>query len=104
MRLIVLSLLLAACSGAPADRPDLNIDTVPAQETGTTVVDSDPTDTTDTTPAEIDWSSLNGTVPPEALPAPEFLAHNFDNAVRHREALLGHPTVMWFFPATGTPG
>lgn len=102
MRLIVPSLLLAACSGAPVDRPDLNIDTVPVQETGTTVTDSDTTDTT--TPAEIDWSSLNGTVPPEALPAPEFLAHNFDNAVRHREALIGHPTVMWFFPATGTPG
>jgi hypothetical protein len=102
MRLIVPSFLLAACSSAAAVRPDLDIDTVPAEETGTTITDSDTTDTT--SPSEIDWSSLNGTLPPEALPAPEFLAHNFDNAVRDRDALIGHPTVMWFFPATGTPG
>ncbi len=35
---------------------------------------------------------------------PEFAAVSHTGAPRSRSDLLGHPTVMWFFPAAGTPG
>lgn len=40
----------------------------------------------------------------EQIPAPEFVATNMDGTGRSREDLLGHPTVMWFYPAAGTGG
>ena len=46
----------------------------------------------------------HGTVPPDALPAPTFVALNYDGASRATEDLIGQPTVMWFFPFSGTPG
>jgi hypothetical protein len=46
----------------------------------------------------------NGTIPDSALEAPEFAATNRDGGARAREDLLGHPTVMWFYPAASTPG
>jgi hypothetical protein len=48
--------------------------------------------------------SLRGTVPPECLPAPEFSATAMNGEPRGRDDLIGHPTVMWFYPAAGTPG
>ncbi len=53
---------------------------------------------------EVDPSELNGEQPDEPLPAPEFAARNRDGAARDREDLLGHPTVMWFYPAAATAG
>jgi peroxiredoxin len=47
---------------------------------------------------------LVGTVPPENLSAPTFAATNWDETARDREALMGQPTVMWFFPFSDTPG
>lgn len=38
------------------------------------------------------------------FPAPQFVATNMDGTGRAREDLLGHPTVMWFYPAAGTGG
>jgi len=29
---------------------------------------------------------------------------NLDGTPRTRDALMGHPTVVWFFPFAGTPG
>ena len=52
----------------------------------------------------VDPDTLNGSVPDKALPAPEFVAINRDGAARDREDLLGHPTVMWFYPAANTAG
>jgi len=49
-------------------------------------------------------TGLYGTFPETALPAPDFAATNYDGAARSREDLLGHPTVLWFFPAAGTYG
>lgn len=49
-------------------------------------------------------SGLIGVAPDEPVPAPEFVATNYDNTLRDRDALLGHPTVMWFYPAAGTSG
>lgn len=48
--------------------------------------------------------TLHGQTPDSALPAPEFVALNADGATRTRPDLVGNPTVMWFFPLSGTPG
>ena len=53
---------------------------------------------------DVDPGLLNGTVPDGVLPAPEFVATNRDGSGRDREDLLGHPTVMWFYPAAATSG
>ncbi len=53
---------------------------------------------------EVDPDRLNGSVPDEALAAPEFAATNRDASGRDREDLLGHPTVIWFYPAAATAG
>jgi peroxiredoxin len=45
-----------------------------------------------------------GEPPATPVPAPDFAATNMDGAARDREDLLGHPTVMWFYPAAGTAG
>lgn len=48
--------------------------------------------------------SYNGTVPASPAALPEFAATNLDGSGRAREDLLGHPTVMWFYPAAATAG
>ena len=53
---------------------------------------------------EIDWEELNGSVPDQALEAPEFDARNRDGAPRSQQDLLGHPTLMWFYPKASTSG
>ena len=35
---------------------------------------------------------------------PEFKALSHDGTPRSKADLLGHPTVLWFFPVAGTPG
>ena len=101
----VLLLLLSACSRGVTGVTDTAGDTVASDTPATD------TPTTDTpgidTPGGIDsglYAQLNGTRPNSALPAPDFVAINSDETLRDKEALLGHPTVMWFFPFSGTPG
>jgi hypothetical protein len=88
-------LALVACSGSPPPTP--TIDTVVDSPTETAVVDTPPDET------ELP-GGLNGTAPEAAIALPDFQARNEHNELRDRSALLGHPTVMWFFPATNTPG
>lgn len=57
------------------------------------------TDTADTAVA-----GLNGTAPASDVPPPDFTATNMDGAARTQADLLGHPTVMWFYPAAATAG
>jgi len=47
---------------------------------------------------------LHGLAPQQARPAPEFTAVNSDGAIRDMTALIGQPTVMWFFPMANTYG
>lgn len=47
---------------------------------------------------------LNGTAPAVNLTAPEFMATNRDGSTRSRPDLIGHPTVIWFYPAAMTGG
>jgi cytochrome oxidase Cu insertion factor (SCO1/SenC/PrrC family) len=55
-------------------------------------------------PADSGLATLHGQrlAAPRALP--EFNAVANDGTPRTREDLLGHPTVVWFFPVAGTPG
>jgi len=66
--------------------------------------DSSSTDDTDTSPP-IDTAPLAdrfGTVPSSPVPAPEFSALNFDETSRTSADLMGHPTVIWFYPKAAT--
>jgi hypothetical protein len=94
MRLAVLLALIAACSREQAPPPA--VDT------------PDPGDPVDSAPVvdtpDVDPEALHGTLPPEPVAAPEFAARNQLGEARGRPDLLGHPTVLWFFPASGTPG
>ena len=49
-------------------------------------------------------AGLNGVSPSTDTPPPVFSALNYDGSVRNQENLVGHPTVIWFFPFAGTPG
>lgn len=51
-----------------------------------------------------DWSRLHGTLPAEQLSLPVFTATNMDGSVRTEDDLLGHVTLMWFYPAAATGG
>ena len=60
---------------------------------------------TDATPAVDPDAALHGTRPASAVPLiPDFRATNHDGTARTRDALVGAPTVMWFFPAANTGG
>jgi hypothetical protein len=47
---------------------------------------------------------LVGTEPRKKLSLPDFAASNRDGKTRSKADLQGQPTVVWFFPAAGTPG
>lgn len=94
MKTAIALLLLTACARkAPNDLPAPTTDT--PRETAPA---------SDSTRADPPSDALTGTRPPQALAAPQFVAHNYDGALRGRDHLIGQPTVLWFFPATGTPG
>ena len=52
----------------------------------------------------VDLGSLNGSVPDNPQELPDFVATHYDGSARAREDLLGHPTVIWFYPAAATGG
>jgi hypothetical protein len=47
---------------------------------------------------------LNGTPPVTPKPAIDFTVLNRDGSTRTKDDLLGHPTVIWFYPAAFTSG
>jgi hypothetical protein len=48
--------------------------------------------------------SYNGSFPEARIPAPEFAALNRDGTTRGQPDLIGHPSVLWFYPAANTSG
>ncbi len=48
--------------------------------------------------------SLIGQCQSTQMTLPEFKALSHDGAPRSKADLLGHPTVLWFFPVADTPG
>ena len=99
MRTLLLLSLLSACTPGDSDKGD-GLDSSVADTSGS---GSDTQAAVDTAPVDVP-SGTNGTLPDEALEAPEFSATNRDGGARDRQDLLGHPTVMWFYPAAGTYG
>lgn len=49
-------------------------------------------------------ADLNGTPPASPIALPSFAATNRDGSARSRDDLLGHPTVMWFYPLAASAG
>ena len=45
-----------------------------------------------------------GASPTEKVALPDFKTINYDGSTRGKEDLVGHPTVLWFYPRAGTPG
>jgi hypothetical protein len=85
----MLSLLLACADPGVVDPSD----TAPVADTDT-----------DTDAPPIDYSALNGTEPAVAITVPTFSVLNQHGDTRTGVDLVGHPTVMWFYPAAGTAG
>jgi len=53
---------------------------------------------------DADTDGLHGDPPAEPKPLPTFSALNSDGAERGQDDLLGHPTVLWFYPIASTGG
>ncbi len=53
---------------------------------------------------DIPANELHGNYPPAEIAPPDFVAQNYDGASRTESDLMGHITVMWFYPAAGTAG
>jgi hypothetical protein len=79
---------LAACT--PKDEPP-----------GDSVADSEPPEESFDTGL---YDQLNGERPAEFLAAPDFEAFAHTGEARGKEHLLGHPTVLWFYPLASTSG
>jgi len=98
--------LLMACAPAPAD--NVAGDDDDASDTDLLTFGDDDDDDDDTDTATTGGTTLDGeyhgTLPGFELAAPEFNAINRDGGARAQPDLIGHPTVMWFFPLAGTPG
>ena len=96
MSILPFHLLLACTDPAPSHNPaaDADVDTDTDSD-----ADSDSDADTDT-----GVYVFNGTVPDSVIPAPEFEAQNTDGSTRSRPDLIGHPTVIWFYPAATTSG
>ena len=93
-------LLLFACLSTPKESTpvaDSQGSTTDSQTTDSQTTDSQTTDPT--LPQD-----LVGKPPENPVPLPEFVAYNSDESPRSREDLLGHPTIVWFYPAASTAG
>ena len=54
---------------------------------------------------DVTQDELTGRIPENPLPVPEFSAVvNYDGSERTKADLIGHPTVVWFYPLAGTYG
>mgnify|MGYP001410323468 CR=1 FL=1 len=93
---LLLSLSVVGCAGeavpSDSDSEDTSItDTQTDEDTGE-VIDSG------------DVASLTGVPPKTPIPLPEFTATNSDGSARGPVDLENVRTVLWFYPAAGTPG
>ncbi len=79
-----------------------------AGDDDTTASNTDDDDTATSNPDDDDTTpppaeELHGSAPSQPLAVPSFEATNSDGSPRGTPDLLGHPTVLWFFPYAGTP-
>ena len=93
----MISLMFALACGGDSTTGTAGTDTG-ASDTGSGATDSGPaTEVTDTV-------SFYGTAPAEPVPLPDFAAINQYGEPRGPDDLLGHATVLWFYPLAETPG
>ena len=111
MKTWLLTLLLVGCGGS-------NVPATPTGTAGTTpgtpvggVAGATQTGTVPPMPttswacrSDVPVENLNGRYPPTELAMVDFTAYNYDGSVRTKDDLLGHVTVIWFYPAAGTAG
>lgn len=92
--------LLAGCGGSVSETPEDVVDLT--EDTSSGVDTNTPEDTSLTKDSGLDTGSdVNKE---DLLGPPEFSARSHDGTDRGQKDLIGHPTVMWFFPFAGTPG
>ena len=106
---MLLSFFLLACSGDGSDSQagDGDADTDADSDSDSDADSDSDTDSDSDSDSDTDTDtdvSFNGTVPDVPISAPEFAATNRDGAARSRDDLLGHATVMWFYPAAFSGG
>ncbi|MEE2751921.1 MAG: hypothetical protein VX519_10860 [Myxococcota bacterium] len=92
--------LLTACSpqdGSSSDKSGSDTNSVVDTSDTATAQGSD-------TANDVNPDDLYGVVPNNSISAPQFTVVNHDGSTRTREDLMGHRTVMWFFPFARTPG
>jgi hypothetical protein len=92
MRLVYLLLMLPLAACTPQDDP------------GDSVADTSPPEDTEVPFDTGSYDQLNGARPAEFLAAPSFEAIAHNGELRGQEHLLGHPTVLWFYPLANTSG
>lgn len=88
------ALALAACTASPVDDGAL-------ADGADTAGDTAPVDTAAPGDTALD---LHGVPPATPVPPPTFAARNLDGAPRAQPDLVGHPTIVWFYPAATTAG
>ncbi len=93
---VLLACAPASDSGVTAARAD-GADGTPGGADGADGADG-------TTDGADGTTNLNGTPPESPIPLPSFAATNRDGSARSRDDLLGHPTVMWFYPLAASAG
>jgi hypothetical protein len=99
---MLLTLLLACAGSTPADTS--LVDSGAPADTDTTGDTDTDTDTDGDTDGDTLPEGLNGTAPRDAISLPTFAARNQYGEDRSEADVLGHPTIMWFYPAAGTYG
>ena len=108
--------LAAVLVGCSAAEDESSATTSPPENTATTI-DTETTQTTTTTTTStfavtgtfmcsqtVPGSELHGSYPPTELPVATFDATSHEGLARTSADLVGHPTVVWFYPKAGTAG
>ena len=108
--LFLATLSLVACSFGSNDPPDGSVDE-PGVDAGDAGADDgeagDPglgDDMVADAGGDFDFDTLFGVQPKENLEAPGFSARNLDGSSRSRPDLIGHASVIWFYPMANTSG
>ncbi len=98
-------LALAGCLPGASDAEAIDAGPQPGNDSAVPLVDAAPglPDADNGGPPDA-MPMLHGTPPSSPKPVPTFMVLNRDGTMRTQADLLGHPTVMWFYPAAGTAG
>ena len=105
--MLLLTLLLACEKGSDSSAGEADADTDSDTDADSDADGDSDTDADSDADGDSDTDtdvSFNGTLPDDPISAPDFAATNRDGSARDRDDLLGHPTVLWFYPAAFSGG